>query len=164
MTPKVKPLAILALVLLVAGCGSSANAPTGPSVPPPADISGTYLFNFGTAQSGALAIASLTVTLKQTQWLNGINTLTITSGQLLLGCIGPAPPNQQISLAAHLEWNGQQEKFVLSVDTSAGQNVLVMTDDNFVAPSYSGSWTPGPAFSPCGNPLTGPFSWTGIKR
>jgi hypothetical protein len=157
------PLAILTLLtLLVAGCGSSANAPTTTTVPPPADISGTYLFNFGTSQSGALAIASLTVTLKQTQWLNGINTLTITSGQLLLGCIGPAPSNQQLSIAAHLEWNGQQEKLVLSVDSSSG-NVLVMTDDNFVAP-FSGTWTPGAAFSPCGNPLTAPFSWTGIKQ
>ncbi len=162
MLPKLKPLAILALVLLTAGCGSSANAPTGgTSVPPPADISGTYLFNFGTSQSGALAIASLTVALKQTQWLNGINTLTISSGTFLVGCIGPAPPSQQITIAAHLEWNGQQEKLVLSVDTSSS-NVLVMTDDNFVAP-FSGTWTPGPAFPPC-NPLTGPFSWTGIKQ
>jgi hypothetical protein len=46
-------------------------------------MSGSYLFGFGTGPSGALAVASLIVTLKQTEWLNGINTLTISSGQLL---------------------------------------------------------------------------------
>ncbi|HEY2118857.1 MAG TPA: hypothetical protein VGH37_06690 [Candidatus Acidoferrum sp.] len=99
-----------------------------PSLP---DISGSYLLNFGTGPSGALANASLTVTLKQSEWLNGINTLNISSGQLLLGC--PGASNQAITIAAHLEWNGQQEKFVLSIDTSAGQNILTMTDENFVA-------------------------------
>src|SRR5260370_6662737 len=127
MLTKLKPLAILALVLLTAGCGSSANAPTGgTSVPPPADISGTYLFNFGTSQSGALAIASLTVALKQTQWLNGINTLTISSGTFLVGCIGPAPPNQQITIAPHLEWNGRQEKHLRPV-RSPSRTYLVRT-------------------------------------
>jgi len=128
-----------------------------PSLP---DMSGAYLLNFGTGPSGALAIASLTVTLKQTEWLNGVNKLTISSGQLLTGCSGS---NQTITIAAHLEWNGQQEKFVLSIDTTAGQNVLTMSDDNFVAP-YSGTWTPGSAFPPCNGQVAPPFSWTGIKQ
>ena len=151
---------VLAGLLLANGCGGGGAAPiqVPPSLP---DISGTYLLNFGTGPSGALAIASLTVTLNQTEWLNGINTLSISSGQLLSGC--PGATNQTITIAAHLEWNGQQEKFVLSIDTSAGQNILTMTDDNFVAP-YSGAWTPGSAFPPCNGQVAPPFSWTGVKR
>jgi hypothetical protein len=51
--------------------GGAAQIQVPPSLP---DISGTYLLDFGTGPSGALAVASLTVTLKQTEWLNGINT------------------------------------------------------------------------------------------
>lgn len=151
---------VLAGSLLASGCGGGgpASIPVPPSLP---DTGGTYLFNFGTGPSGALALASLTVTFKQTEWLNDINTLSISSGQLLVGC--PGFTNQTITIAAHLEWNGQQEKFVLSTDTSAGQNILTMNDDNFVAP-YSGSWTPGAAFPPCNGQVAPPYSWTGVKQ
>jgi hypothetical protein len=159
-TPSVFLATILAGLLLTNGCGGggTTSIPIPPSLP---DISGTYLLNFGTGPSGALALASLTVTLKQTEWLNDINMLSISSGQLLVGC--PGFTNQTINISAHLEWNGQQEKFVLSIDTSAGQNFLMMTDDNFVAP-YSGAWTPGAAFPPCNGQVAPPYSWTGVKQ
>ena len=95
---------VLTGLLVANGCGGAAPIQVPPSLP---DISGTYLLNFGTGPSGALAIASLTVTLNQTEWLNGINTLSTSSGQLLSGC--PGATNQTITIAAHLEWNGQQE-------------------------------------------------------
>jgi len=63
---------VLTGLLVANGCGGAAPIQVPPSLP---DISGTYLLNFGTGPSGALAIASLTVTLNQTEWLNGINTL-----------------------------------------------------------------------------------------
>lgn len=150
---------ILAGLFLASGCGGGgASFPIPPSLQ---DISGTYLLNFGTGPSGALALASLTVTLKQTEWLNDINMLTISSGQLLVGCSGFT--NQTIKISAHLEWNGQQEKFVLSIDLSTGQNFLTTTDENFAAP-YSGTWTPGVAFPPCNGQVAPPYSWTGIKQ
>src|SRR4029077_14786662 len=75
---------VLTGLLLANGCGGGGAAPieVPPSLP---DMSGTYLLDFGTGPSGALAVASLTVTLKQTEWLNGINILSISSGQLLSG-------------------------------------------------------------------------------
>jgi hypothetical protein len=153
---------VLTGLLLANGCGGSgaASIPIPPSLP---DISGTYLFNFGTGPSGALALTSLTVTLNQTQWLNDINTLTVSSGQLLFPiglCSGIT--NQTISIAAHLEWNGQQEKLVLTINAGSGE-ILSMTDANFVSP-YSGTWTPGPAFPSCPGQVAPPYSWTGIKQ
>ena len=155
-------LAVLTGLLLANGCGGggATSIPIPPSLP---DISGTYLFNFGTGPSGALALTSLTVTLKQSQWLNDINMLTTSSGQLLFPigvCTGIT--NQTISIAAHLEWNGQQEKFVLTINAGSGE-ILSMADDNFVSP-YSGTWTPGPAFPSCPGQVAPPYSWTGIKQ
>lgn len=153
---------VLTGLLLANGCGGgeAASIPIPPSL---ADISGTYLFNFGTGPSGALALTSLTVTLNQTQWLNDINMLTVSSGQLLFPigiCSGIT--NQTISIAAHLEWNGQQEKLVLTVNAGSGE-ILSMTDANFVSP-YSGTWAPGPAFPSCPGQVAPPYSWTGIKQ
>ena len=151
---------VLTGLLLANGCGGGGAIPIPPSL---ADISGTYLFNFGTGPSGALALTSLTVTLNQTRWLNDTNNLTASSGQLLFPigiCSGIT--NQTISIAAHLEWNGQQEKLVLTINAGSGE-ILSMTDDNFVSP-YSGTWTPGPAFPSCPGQVAPPYSWTGIKQ
>lgn len=153
---------VLTGLLLANGCGGggAASIPIPPSLP---DISGKYLFDLGTGPSGALALTSLTVTLNQTQWLNDINMLTASSGQLLFPigvCTGIT--NQTISIAAHLEWNGQQEKLVLTINAGSGE-ILSMTDDNFVSP-YSGTWTPGPAFPTCPGQVAPPYSWTGIKQ
>jgi len=151
---------VLIVLILTTGCGGGGSTPiqVPPSLP---DISGSYLLDFGTGPSGALAVASLTVTLKQTEWLNGINTLSIPSGQLLIGCSGAT--NQTITIKSHLEWNGKQEKFVLSISSSTGQEILTMSDDNFVTP-YSGSWTPGSRFPACSGQVAPPFSWTGVKQ
>ena len=153
---------VLAGLLLANGCGGggAASIPVPPSLP---DASGTYLIDFGTGPTAALALTSLTVTLKQTQWTNDTNMLSITSGQLLFPigiCAGIT--NQTISIAAHLEWNGQQEKLVMTINAGSGE-ILSMTDANFVSP-YSGTWTPGPAFPSCPGQVAPPYSWTAIKQ
>lgn len=150
-------------LLLASGCGGGGAAPTPTPPPPVPDVSGTYLLDFGTGPSGALALTSLTITVNQTQWLNDTNKLTISSGQFLVPigiCTGIT--NQTLSIAAHLEWNGQQEKFVLTINDTKGE-ILSMTDDNFVSP-YSGTWTPGPEFPSCPGQVAPPYSWTGIKQ
>ena len=153
---------VLAGLFLVYGCGGggAASIPIPPSL---ADISGTYLFNFGTGPSGALALTSLIVTVKQTQWINDTNILTISSGQFQVPigiCTGIT--NQTLTIASHLEWNGAQEKLVLTINSANGE-ILSMTDDNFVSP-YSGTWTPGPSFPTCPGQVSPPYSWTGIKQ
>lgn len=150
--------AVLLGMLLINGCGGGMNGavPVPPTLP---DISGNYLFTFGAGANNG-EVASLIVTVQQTQWMNDINMLNVQSGHLLAVC--PGTGSGTITIAAHLEWNGTQEKFVLTINSATGQEILSMSDDNFVVP-YSGAWEAGPGF-PCSPAPPAPLSWTGVKQ
>lgn len=143
----------------LAGCGAGAIAQKSAGTPPPSlppDRSGTYKFTMqGYANGTASASLTFVVTITQTQWVNGVNALTLSAGTIS-GLCSPFAQPPVITEAEFTAFPNMPEKLIIT------SNFADITSPDFS--KFTGTWTPESDLPSCGASGASGGNWTATKQ